>query len=129
MATESKLVFYFNEAVVQFGFLCLFSPCFTLAPLFSLLTNILEIETKMNNMARYSRKFRAHGADSIGFWIQMMSFLTYICIPVNIGIIFFTGHKVHTTSGKSLMGSSDEASLRKYLFLKNWEYWTPLAIL
>jgi len=129
MGTDSMLVFYFNEAVVQFGFLCLFSPCFTLAPLFSLLTNILEIETKMNNMARYSRKFRAHGAHSIGFQIHMMSFLTYICIPVNIGIIFFTGHKLDTPSGKSVMGFSTEASLRKFLFVTDWEFWTPLTVL
>jgi len=56
MKKENQLVFYFNEAVVQFGFLCLFSPCFTLAPLFSLCTNLLEITIKMDNMARYSRK-------------------------------------------------------------------------
>ena len=104
MATESKLVFYFNEAVVQFGFLCLFSPCFTLAPAFSLFTNMIEISTKMENMSRYSRKFRAHGADGIGLWINFMTFLTYVCIPVNIGIIFLTGHKVKTPDGESIMG-------------------------
>jgi hypothetical protein len=83
----------------------------------------------MNNMARYSRKFRAHGAHSIGFQIHMMSFLTYICIPVNIGIIFFTGHKLDTPSGKSVMGFSTEASLRKFLFVTDWEFWTPLTVL
>jgi len=59
MAKDDKLVFYFNEACIQFGFLCLFSPCFTLAPAFSLFTNLIEISTKMQNMSRYSRKFRS----------------------------------------------------------------------
>lgn len=129
MGKEEQIVFYFNEATVQFGFLCLFSPCFTLAPLFSLLTNLLEIQTKMDNMARYSRKFRAHGADGIGIWMMMMTFLSYICIPVNIGIIFFTGHKVKTENGQSVIGDSTEASFRKWLFAKDSGLWTPANVL
>ena len=84
----------------------------------------------MDNMARYSRKFRAHGADGIGIWTSMMTFLTYICIPVNIGIIFYTGHQVKDGNGKTTpLGVSTEASFRKFLFASNWQIWTPLAVL
>lgn len=128
MGNESSvLVFYFNEAVTQFGFVCIFSPCFTLAPLFSLLTNILEITTKMDNMARYSRKFRANGASGIGVWLPMIEFVSFVCIPVNIGIIMYTGHKT-ATAVPGDMGTSSEASFRKMLLFYDKE-WTPLFVL
>jgi len=77
-------------------------------------------------MSEYSRKFGAHGARGIGIWLQMLTFLTYICIPVNIGIICYTGHKV---KAHNVIGQPDQASFRKFLFQENWELWTPLMVL
>ena len=36
-------VFYYSEAVIQLGFIAFFAVSFPLAPLFSFLTNILEV--------------------------------------------------------------------------------------
>jgi hypothetical protein len=44
---KDVLVFYYNESMVQFGYIVLFSQVFTLAPLFSLITNLLEIKIKL----------------------------------------------------------------------------------
>jgi anoctamin-10 len=79
--------------MVQFGYLILFSPCFTLAPLFSLFTNLLEIRIKLDSMGKYSRRYKADSTDGIGIWLSIMEFLTFLAVPVNIGIVVFTGFK------------------------------------
>jgi len=63
MAEEKDLlVFYYNEAMVQFGFIVFFSQVFTLAPLFSLCTNFLEIKIKLDGMGKYSRRMKSEGS-------------------------------------------------------------------
>ena len=48
MAPAKKtLVFYYNEAVIQLGFVAFFAVAFPFAPLFSFLTNLLEIKIKL----------------------------------------------------------------------------------
>ena len=44
---EDSLVFYYNEAVIQLGYIAFFATAFPFAPLFSLLTNLLEIMIKL----------------------------------------------------------------------------------
>jgi len=53
---KDVLVFYYNESMVQFGYIVLFSQVFTLAPLFSLITNLLEIKIKLSGIGKYSRR-------------------------------------------------------------------------
>jgi hypothetical protein len=69
---RDSLVFFYNEGMVQFGYLILFSPCFTLAPLFSLFTNLLEIRIKLDSMGSYSRRYRSDSAQGIGIWLSIM---------------------------------------------------------
>jgi len=45
---EGTLVYYYNEAIIQLGFIAFFTTAFPLAPLFSFLTNLLEIKIKLN---------------------------------------------------------------------------------
>ena len=44
------LVFYYNEAVIQLGFIAFFAVAFPFAPLFSFFTNLLEIKIKLNHL-------------------------------------------------------------------------------
>jgi len=106
-----SLVFNYNEAMVQFGFLALFSNVFTIAPLFSLLTNLLEIKIKLDSASKYSRRFKADGGSGIGIWLQIMEFLSFLAIPINIAILFFCGHG----------GNSSEGAVWVYLQSKNVE--------
>lgn len=39
----ATLVFYYNEGIIQLGFIAFFATAFPFAPLFSFLTNLLEI--------------------------------------------------------------------------------------
>lgn len=64
---------------------------FPLAPIFSFLTNLLEIKIKLNRMSKYSRRFTAQGANGIGSWTGVMELISLVSIPINLAIILFTG--------------------------------------
>ena len=53
---DSSLVFFYSEGIIQFGMIVLFAVSFPLAPLFSMITNIIEINVKMNQMTQFSRR-------------------------------------------------------------------------
>ena len=54
--TASTLVFYYNEAVIQLGFIAFFATAFPFAPLFSFFTNLLEIMIKLQHITKYGRR-------------------------------------------------------------------------
>lgn len=56
---SESLIYFYNEAIIQLGFIVFFACVFPLAPLFSFLTNLLEIKIKLNRMSKYSRRFVA----------------------------------------------------------------------
>ena len=43
----------------------------------------------MNSLSELSRRFVAEGASGIGSWLNIMEFMSFICIPINIAIIYF----------------------------------------
>ena len=79
-------------------FIIFFAPVFPLAPLFSFLTNLLEINIKMNASSEVSRRFVAEGAKGIGSWLNIMEFMSFVCIPINIAIIYFAADGPGTES-------------------------------
>jgi len=89
---------FYNEAMIQLGFIVFFAPTFPLAPLFSFFTNLLEINIKLDSMTESSRRFLAQGAQGIGSWLDIMEFMSFICIPINIGIIYFAADGPGTDS-------------------------------
>ena len=95
---KQLLVGFYNEAMIQLGFIVYFSPVFPLAPLFSFMTNLLEIFIKMNSISQVSRRFVAEGAKGIGSWINIMEFMSFICIPINIAILYFAADGPDTES-------------------------------
>jgi hypothetical protein len=98
---KEVLVFYYNEAMVQFGFIVLFSQVFTLAPLFSVCTNFLEIKIKLDGMGKYSRRAFSEGSRGIGAWMSVMEVMSFIAIPFNIAVIVFTKKsRVYDSTGK-----------------------------
>ena len=110
---KDVLVFYYNEAMVQFGYIVLFSQVFTLAPLFSVFTNFLEIKIKLDGMGKYSRRMKSEGARGIGAWMGVMEVMSFISIPINIAIIVFTKKsRVFDAAGKEY---SSPSSWRQYM--------------
>lgn len=64
----SNLIFFYQEAILQFGFISLFANSFPLAPIFSFLTNLLEIQIKLDGMCKFNRRILPEGASDIGTW-------------------------------------------------------------
>ena len=83
----NTLVFYYNEAIIQMGFIAFFAVTFPFAPLFSFLTNLLEILIKLKTMATYGRRGIALCSNGIGNWMSIVGFISYFAIPINLCIL------------------------------------------
>ena len=83
----NSLVFFYNEAVIQLGFIAFFAVAFPFAPLFSFLTNLLEIMIKLQHISLYGRRNNAEGTSGIGNWMSIMGFISYFAIPMNMLIL------------------------------------------
>jgi hypothetical protein len=126
---EDHLIFEYTEGMIQFGMLIFFASSFVLAPLFAIITNLIEISIKMQKMTKYSRRRVAQGASGIGYWVWVMEVWAIICVPINMAIIFFTG-QVDIIRKED--GTVDHEEYTNYFQEKlsavNPKYWTPLAI-
>lgn len=78
------------------GFIVYYAVVLPLAPLFSYITNLVEIDIKMNSMGKYDKRNWAEAASGIGNWENVMEFMAITAVPINFAVIFFT--KVPTTS-------------------------------
>ena len=85
----ASLVGYYNEAMIQLGFIAFFATAFPFAPLFSFLTNLLEMRIKLNHISKYGRRNLAECTSGIGNWQQIMGFVSYFAIPMNVIILLF----------------------------------------
>lgn len=52
---------------------------------------MIEIKVKLNDLSYYKKRGESPGAPGIGTWTQSMEFLSFVCIPVNLGVIYFIG--------------------------------------
>mmetsp|Transcript_1002 Transcript_1002/g.1288 ORF Transcript_1002/g.1288 Transcript_1002/m.1288 type:complete len:109 (+) Transcript_1002:2806-3132(+) len=52
---------------------------------------MIEIKIKLNDLSYYKRRFESNAAPGIGTWTQSMEFISFVCIPVNLGVIYFIG--------------------------------------
>ncbi len=75
---NNVLVMRYAEVVLQFGYITMFAPAFPLAPLFSMLCNLLELKINLNNMAYNNKRFIAMGASGIGSWSKIIEFLSLV---------------------------------------------------
>mmetsp|Transcript_57192 Transcript_57192/g.78574 ORF Transcript_57192/g.78574 Transcript_57192/m.78574 type:complete len:89 (-) Transcript_57192:1112-1378(-) len=76
----------------------MFSPCFPLACLLSLLTNIIDTRHGLDKMAFFSRRAESVGVRDIGEWMSIMEFLSIICIPVNIALLLYVENEESASS-------------------------------
>ena len=83
------LVYFYNEAVIQMGFIAFFAVVFPFAPLFSFLTNLLEVVIKLKTFAEYGKRNLAQCASGAGNWMSITSFITYFAIPINLAILLY----------------------------------------
>ena len=68
-------------------------------------------------MSEISRRHIAEGANGIGSWLPIMEFMSFVCIPINIAIIYFAAN-----------GPGTDSQIIKTLDARD-DYWTDLRIL
>ena len=86
----ASLVGFYNEGIVQMGFIVYYAVVFPLAPLFSIITNLFEIDIKISSMGKYDKRNWAEVAHGIGNWENVMEFMSITAVPINFAVIFFT---------------------------------------
>ena len=130
-ATQT-LVFYYNEAIIQLGFVAFFATAFPFAPLFSFLTNLLEIAIKMQHISKYGRRNFAQGTSGIGNWNSIMSFVSYVAIPINVLILLlcrFPKEMVGAFQDLDQLEPSEQSVIIQYLRSKNETFWNRANII
>ena len=117
MKTEKgeQFVWFYNEAIIQLGFISFFAFVFPAAPVFSLATNFIEIAVKLNSMTYYSKRTTAEGARGIGSWLPVMELISMVCIPINVAIVFWTGIKGEESALVQALTKRDEARVAEGL--------------
>ena len=71
------------------GFITLFGICWPFAPIFSFLTNLLNLRFQLKLLTNYGRRDVAKGCSGIGNWSFITGFVTYIAVPVNLAILLY----------------------------------------
>lgn len=128
----TSLVYFYNEAIIQLGFIAFFATAFPFAPLFSFLTNLLEIAIKMQHIAKYGRRNFAMGTSGIGSWNSIMAFISYGAIPIN-GLILllcrFPDDTVGFFQDMDDLKESEESVMVQWLHKKNPNFWNRSNII
>ena len=69
----------------------MFCNTFPLAAIFSLATNLLDINNKIKSMCIYGRRFIPEGDSGIGEWLNILEFVVIVSIPINCAVLVFSG--------------------------------------
>ena len=125
------LVYFYNEAVIQMGFIAFFAVAFPFAPLFSFLTNLLEIKIKLQTMSEYGRRSQAVASNGIGNWMSIIGFISFFAIPINICILLFARHpadrRVGVFQDADTIDLEEQSAMVIYLTNRS-SYWTRTNI-
>lgn len=112
---------FYQETVLQFGFLSAFGQSMPLVAIINLGTVTLEVLARWKSMNGYARRIKADGGTGIGVWLDIVEMLTFIAIPCNACIIYFVGDQSATGTG--------ESKLVTWLSDLDPDLWTPVNIL
>ncbi|CAG8562084.1 14082_t:CDS:10, partial [Ambispora leptoticha] len=79
----------YQEMVVQFGFISLFSTVFPLAPLFALLNNLVKIRTDAHKYIVVMQRPIGFLAQNIGMWDTIIHVISFLSVLTNATIVAF----------------------------------------
>lgn len=84
----------YEEMVLQYGLVCLFSAAFPLTPLLTLLNNLVEIRCDARKWTQIYRRPVPQIATSIGPWYKIIVAISLLSIVFNGVIVVFTSELV-----------------------------------
>ena len=89
----------YAELIQQFSYLINFSAAFPLAPVISLIVNIVQSYGEMNLYLNYIERPTPKVVDSIGkSWVRVLEFLALLAVVCNFALIYFTLSDSNTVS-------------------------------
>ncbi|KAJ8028117.1 Anoctamin-7 [Holothuria leucospilota] len=80
----------YNEKVILYGFLMVFSSALPLAPLIALLIILIDLGIDARRLIWFNRRPIGLIACNIGMWYSILEFLNYVGVITNAFIIAFT---------------------------------------
>lgn len=84
----------YNKMALQFGYVSMFVAAFPLAPVFSLLNNIIEIRTDAwKRLVGMQRPAPSERAEDIGYWMSVLETMSIIAVCTNVGVLCFTSNQ------------------------------------
>jgi Ca2+-binding EF-hand superfamily protein len=81
----------FSQMVIQFGYIALFAPACSLAPLLALINNITEIRSDAIKVCTMYQRPTWRSIPSIGAWGEVVQALAVAAVLVNATMICFVG--------------------------------------
>ncbi|THG98283.1 hypothetical protein EW026_g3880 [Hermanssonia centrifuga] len=78
----------YSEMVTQFGYVALWSTIWPLAPVMSLINNWLELRSDAFKIAVHVRRPIPMRTDTIGPWLDSLSFLTWLAALTNSALVY-----------------------------------------
>ncbi|XP_074619855.1 anoctamin-7-like [Acropora palmata] len=98
----------YNEKVLQYGFLMLFTAAFPLAPLIALLTNAIDMKVDARRLLWTNRRPVAFRAEDIGMWYSILEFLNVAGVVTNSFLVAFTSSYGRSWEGDILTTNRTE---------------------
>ena len=87
----------YGEMVTQFGYVALWSTIWPLAPVMALLNNYIEVRSDAFKIAMVERRPIPIRTDTIGPWLESLSFLTWLSALTNSALVYLFHPQDHPT--------------------------------
>uniref|UniRef100_A0A6A7G7S5 Anoctamin n=1 Tax=Hirondellea gigas TaxID=1518452 RepID=A0A6A7G7S5_9CRUS len=97
----------FDELIVQFGFVTMFTIAFPLIPLLALFNNLMEVVLDSRKLTESCRRPEPRGIESIGTWLTILNLLSAIAVFTNLALTVFVTSSLRDFS--TLLSSEEPA--------------------
>ena len=128
----NTLVFQYNDAIIQLGFIAFFAVSMPFVAMFSFMTNLISISIKLQVMEKYGRRQIALSSSDIGNWKSIMSFLSFFAIPINLSILLFARDPGPEERGfdqdHDEIEPEEQSAMQKW-FMNQDSFWTRTNII
>ncbi|TFK25156.1 DUF590-domain-containing protein [Coprinopsis marcescibilis] len=108
MLPEYDLFADYNEMVVQFGYVALWSTIWPLAGVMALINNIFELRSDAFKISVHHRRPIPVRTDTIGPWLDALTFLTWLSAITNSALVYlFSPSLVSSVTKTALLNTTN----------------------
>lgn len=95
MAPARDIVEYYEDIVVQFGFIAMFASCFPLVGVLALGMHVIYLRTHAVDLLQSTQRAPYQCASDIGAWQQVLNVIAFMAVITNAGLCGLTGHAIY----------------------------------